>query len=60
MLTPLSRTPYSTDLCCVIHQDAMLREFQDEIKALRAQLEATQRGVMIREDGTVRVWAAVL
>lgn len=31
----------------------MLREFQDEIKALRAQLDATQRGVMIRADGTV-------
>mmetsp|Transcript_31214 Transcript_31214/g.62040 ORF Transcript_31214/g.62040 Transcript_31214/m.62040 type:complete len:532 (+) Transcript_31214:131-1726(+) len=33
-------------------KDAMLREFQDEIKALRQQLEATQRGVMIRPDGT--------
>jgi hypothetical protein len=31
----------------------MLREFQDEIRALRQQLEATQRGVMIRSDGTV-------
>jgi hypothetical protein len=30
----------------------MLREYQDQIKALRDQLEATQRGVMIREDGT--------
>jgi hypothetical protein len=33
----------------------MLREFQDEIRALRQQLEATQRGVMIRADGTVSV-----
>jgi hypothetical protein len=32
----------------------MLREFQDEIRALRAQLEATQRGVMIGDDGKVR------
>lgn len=33
----------------------MLREYQDQIKALRAQLDATQRGVMIREDGSVSV-----
>jgi hypothetical protein len=30
----------------------MLREYQEQIKALREQLDATQRGVMIREDGT--------
>lgn len=29
----------------------MLREFQEQIKALKDQLEATQRGVMIGEDG---------
>ena len=33
----------------------MLREYQDQIKALRDQLAATQRGVMIQADGTVRV-----
>ncbi|KAJ1426240.1 kinesin-like protein, partial [Ochromonadaceae sp. CCMP2298] len=33
-------------------KDAMLREYQDQIKALRDQLDATQRGVMIREDGS--------
>jgi kinesin family protein 3/17 len=32
-------------------KDAMLREFQEQIKALKDQLEATQRGVMIGEDG---------
>jgi len=32
-------------------KDAMLREFQDEIKRLKEQLEATQRGVMIDADG---------
>ena len=32
-------------------KDAMLREYQDEIKRLKAQLEANQRGVMIGEDG---------
>jgi hypothetical protein len=30
-------------------QDAMLREFQEEIKRLKDQLEAAQRGVMIDE-----------
>lgn len=35
----------------------MLREYQDQIKALRQQLDATQRGVMIREDGTVSIYA---
>jgi hypothetical protein len=29
----------------------MLREYQEQIKALRDQLEATQRGVIIGEDG---------
>lgn len=33
-------------------KDAMLREYQDQIKALREQLAATQRGVMIQADGT--------
>jgi hypothetical protein len=37
----------------------MLREFQDEIRALRAQLEATQRGVMIGDDGKVITRTAV-
>jgi hypothetical protein len=32
-------------------KDAMLREYQDEIQALKKQLEATQRGVMIDADG---------
>ena len=32
-------------------KDAMLREYQDEILALKKQLEATQRGVMIDADG---------
>ena len=32
-------------------KDAMLREYQDEIRALKAQLAATQRGVMIDENG---------
>ena len=36
-----------------IFQDAMLREYQDEIKMLKQQLEATQRGVRIDEDGRV-------
>jgi hypothetical protein len=31
----------------------MLREYQEEIKRLRDQLEATQRGVMINERGEV-------
>lgn len=31
----------------------MLREYQDEIKRLKEQLEATQRGVMIDENGQV-------
>ena len=35
-------------------QDAMLREFQEEIKRLKEQLDATQRGVMIDADGKVR------
>ena len=30
----------------------MLREYQDEILRLKQQLEATQRGVIIAEDGT--------
>lgn len=30
-------------------KDAMLREFQEEIKRLKDQLEAAQRGVMIDE-----------
>jgi hypothetical protein len=33
----------------------MLREFQDEIKRLKSQLEATQKGVMIDADGHVSV-----
>jgi hypothetical protein len=37
----------------VTFQDAMLREYQDEIKRLKDQLEATQRGVMIDENGQV-------
>ena len=32
-------------------KDAMLREYQDEIKRLKEQLEANQRGVMIDENG---------
>lgn len=32
-------------------KDAMLREYQDQIKALKDQLAATQRGVMIDENG---------
>ncbi|KAJ1401105.1 P-loop containing nucleoside triphosphate hydrolase protein [Ochromonadaceae sp. CCMP2298] len=40
-------------------KDAMLREYQDQIKALRDQLESTQRGVMIGEDGKERcAWAS--
>lgn len=35
-------------------QDAMLREYQDEIKRLKDQLDATQRGVIIGEDGKVQ------
>jgi len=31
----------------------MLREYQEEIKRLKDQLEATQRGVMINERGEV-------
>ena len=31
----------------------MLREYQDEIKRLKDQLDATQRGVIIGEDGRV-------
>lgn len=31
----------------------MLREFQEEIKRLKEQLEATQSGVMIDADGKV-------
>jgi hypothetical protein len=31
----------------------MLREYQEEIRALKMQLEATQRGVMIDENGKV-------
>ena len=31
----------------------MLREYQEEIKRLKDQLEATQRGVMIDENGKV-------
>ena len=31
----------------------MLREYQDEIKRLKDQLDATQRGVIIGEDGKV-------
>lgn len=34
-------------------KDAMLREYQDEIKRLRDQLEATQRGMVIDENGRV-------
>ena len=33
----------------------MLREYQEEIARLREQLEATQRGVIIGEDGKVRI-----
>lgn len=29
----------------------MLREYQDQIRALKEQLEATKRGVMIDEHG---------
>ena len=32
-------------------KDAMLREYQDEIKALKAQLEAAGKGMMINEKG---------
>ena len=32
----------------------MLREYQDEIKRLKDQLDATQRGVIIGEDGKVK------
>jgi len=32
-------------------KDAMLREYQDEIKRLKEQLEATQRGMVIDENG---------
>jgi hypothetical protein len=32
-------------------KDAMLREYQDEIRTLKAQLAATQRGVMIDDNG---------
>mmetsp|Transcript_23582 Transcript_23582/g.22728 ORF Transcript_23582/g.22728 Transcript_23582/m.22728 type:complete len:780 (-) Transcript_23582:114-2453(-) len=32
-------------------KDAMLREYQDEIKKLKDQLNATQRGVIIGDDG---------
>lgn len=32
-------------------KDAALREYQEEIRALKAQLAATQRGVMIDESG---------
>ena len=32
-------------------KDAMLREYQDEIKRLKAQLEASGRGVIIDENG---------
>ncbi len=32
----------------------MLREFQEQIKALKEQLEATQRGVILDENGKVR------
>jgi hypothetical protein len=31
----------------------MLREYQDEIKRLKEQLEATQRGIVIDENGKV-------
>ena len=31
----------------------MLREYQEEIRRLKDQLEATQRGVMINEFGQV-------
>lgn len=41
------------DLAKALHQDAMLREYQDEIKRLKEQLEATQRGVVIDENGKV-------
>lgn len=33
----------------------MLREFQEEIKRLKEQLDATQRGVMIGDDGRVEI-----
>ena len=29
----------------------MLREYQEQIKALKEQLEATQRGVMLDDSG---------
>lgn len=32
-------------------KDAMLRDYQDQIKALKAQLAATQRGMMVDEAG---------
>ena len=32
-------------------KDAMLREYQEQIKALKEQLEATQRGVMLDDNG---------
>lgn len=31
----------------------MLREYHDEIKRLKAQLESAQKGVMIDSDGKV-------
>ena len=40
---------------CVCVKDAMLREYQDEIKRLKDQLDATQRGVIIGEDGKVKI-----
>jgi hypothetical protein len=42
-------------VCVCVLQDAMLREYQDEIKRLKDQLDATQRGVIIGEDGKVKI-----
>ena len=47
----LSLSPWFSNI--LILKDAMLREYQDEIKRLKDQLDATQRGVIIGEDGKV-------
>jgi hypothetical protein len=46
--SPLLSLSHLTSPFCWL-QDAMLREFQEEIKRLKDQLEAAQRGVMIDE-----------
>ena len=49
----LSHTHTMILLFFLTSKDAMLREYQDEIKRLKDQLDATQRGVIIGEDGKV-------